>query len=85
MDNHTYIIIGEKHYLTLKKKFLFANSEEFMESVQKYFERNGIPFTWNREGVKAMVSDRFQVHEICTHFGLHDIELFEDNKTTVLY
>jgi|GEM_PF-6894742 len=45
MDTPTHIYIQKSHYRTVQRKFLYSSGDEFMESVEKYLDRNGIPFT----------------------------------------
>lgn len=85
MDTHTHIYIQKSHYRTVQRKSLYGSEDEFMESVEKYLDRNGIPFTLHEKGVKIGVSDRFQAHTICTHFWLHDIAFIEGTQGTVLF
>ena len=81
----SYLLINTNDYFSLRKKAIYGDKYQFIESVLKYLERHDIPHLHCFDTVRVYVSDLYSAKQVSQYFGLVDIRYFENGKIVALF
>ena len=70
-----YLLVSLSHF---PRRLLGKTPEERFRSLEKYLEKNGIPFESQGEVMYIYAKDEFEARTICVDFRLKSLEYFNN-------
>ena len=83
MPSNTYLLINHELYRTMQRKHFAEDRYDMIRMVAKYLEVQNIRFIHEIDSLIVYPRDRYEMVQICEHFGFRDVTYFDGRFTKV--